>query len=115
MNEHVDLLKESVLLLYREPALGGMNAYGEVNLKNLVKKYRGLDAEGMRTMMELLVTFSKSEDLASSYISVGVLHALGMKDQVAEAYEWIKNKVDSGVFASHFDIGISLADHFIGN
>ena len=115
MDEHTDSLKESILQLYREPAIGLVNTYGEVNIKNLVKKYRGLDAVSMQQMMELLVDFSKSEDLASSYISVGVLHALGMKGKVAEAYEWAKNKVDSEVFTCHFDIGVSLADHFIGN
>jgi hypothetical protein len=114
MAEHVEMLKESVLLLYREPAIGTVNSFGEINIKNLVKKYQGLDADGMRLMMGLLVDFSKAEDLAASYISVGVMHALGMKGPVAEAYEWAKNKSDSEMFTSHFDIGISLADHFIG-
>lgn len=114
MDNHVDLLKESILLLYREPAIGAENSFGEVNIKNLVKKYQGLDADGMRLMMALLVDFSKTEDLAASYISVGVLHALGMKGPVAEAYEWAKNQGDAEMFARHFDIGISLADHFIG-
>ena len=111
-----NLLKEGVLRLYREPVIGAGygNTYGEENIKNLVKKYRSLNPADMQVMMDLLVDYSKSSDLASSYVSVGVLHALGMSSKVDEAYEWAKTMEDSNTFKSHFDIGKSLADHFIG-
>lgn len=89
--------------------------YGEENIKNLVKKYRSLNPVDMQTMLELLVDYSKSNDLASSYVSVGVLHALGMNNRVDEAYEWAQTVDDSNMYISHFDIGKSLADHFIGD
>ena len=114
---NANILKEDVLRLYREPVIGGGygNMYGEENIKNLVKKYRSLNPTDMPLMMELLVDFSKSNDLSASYVSVGVLHALGMKNKVDEAYEWAKTATDSKLIASHFDIGKALASHFIGN
>ncbi len=108
-------LEEDILRLYREPIVGAnyTNTYGEENLVNLVNKYRSLLPEEMAIMRELVATFSQSPDLASSYVSVGVLRALGMNDQVAEAYTWAKSQENSGQITSHFDIGVSLADHFI--
>ncbi len=108
-------LEEDILRLYREPIVGAnyTNTYGEENLVNLVTKYRSLLPEEMAIMRELVTTFSQSPDLTSSFVSVGVLHALGMQDQVAEAYTWAKSQENSGQITSHFDIGVSLGDHFI--
>ena len=108
-------LEEDILRLYREPIVGAnyTNSYGEENLVNLVKKYRSLLPEEMAIMRELVTTFSQSPDLTSSFVSVGILHALGMQDQVAQAYTWAKSQENSGHITSHFDIGVSLADHFI--
>ena len=88
------------------------NSYGEENIQSLVNLYRGLDEKGMRQMMEMFADFSKSGDLATSYISVAVLHALGMKDKVNAAYQWAQSQDDAISLARHFDIGISLADYF---
>lgn len=109
------LLEEDILRLYREPIVGAnyTNTYGEENLINLVNKYRSLSAEEMDFMRELVTDFSQSPDLSSSYVSVGVLHALGMSKQVEEAYSWAKSQDNGGQIISHFDIGKSLADHFI--
>jgi hypothetical protein len=108
-------LEEDILRLYREPIVGANynNTYGEENLINLVNKYRSLSSEEMKFMQELLAGYSQSPDLASSYVSVGVLHALGFSQQVEEAYAWAQTQDNSGQFTSHFDIGKSLADHFI--
>jgi len=109
------LLEEDILRLYREPIVGANynNTYGEENLVNLVNKYRSLSPEEMEFMQELVTGFSQSPDLASSYVSVGVLHALGFSRQVEEAYAWAQTQENSGQVTSHFDIGKSLADHFI--
>jgi len=109
------LLEEDILRLYREPIVGANynNSYGEENLVNLVNKYRSLAPKEMKFMQELVAGYSQSPDLASSYVSVGVLHALGFKEQVEEAYAWAQTQDNSGQIASHFDIGKSLADHFI--
>ena len=108
-------MEEETLRFYREPAVGSSNSnsYGEENIKNLVNQYRGLDEEGMRRMLEMVADFSKSGDLATSYISVAVLHALGVQEKVREAYEWAQTQEDKNSFTRHFDIGISLADYFI--
>lgn len=108
-------LEEDILRLYREPIVGANynNSYGEENLVNLVNKYRSLSPEEMEIMQELVIGYSQSPDLASSYVSVGVLHALGLSGRVEEAYTWAKSQDNSGQITSHFDIGISLADHFI--
>ena len=45
-------------------------------------------------MQGLIVSYSKSPDLATSFVSVGVLHALGMSDEVEEAYLWAKELDD---------------------
>ena len=107
-------MEEEALRFYREPAVGSSNSnsYGEENIKNLVNLYRGLNVEGMRRMTEMVADFSKSGDLATSYISVAVLHALGMKGKVSAAYEWAQKQEDAISLARHFDIGISLADYF---
>lgn len=109
------LLEEDILRLYREPIVGANynNSYGEENLVNLVDKYRSLMSEEMEFMRELVKGYSQSPDLASSYVSVGVLHALGFSQQVEEAYAWAQTQDNSGHITSHFDIGKSLADHFI--
>lgn len=114
MNEMNNDLKEEILRLYYEPALGSttQNSYGEENIKNLVNKYRELNEDEMRQMGEMVAAFSTSGELMSSFVSVAVLHALGMKGSVDEAYEWAKNREDESAFTSHFDIGVSLADHF---
>jgi hypothetical protein len=109
------ILEEDILRLYREPIVGAnyTNTYGEENLVNLVHKYRSLMPDEMEFMRELVTGFSQSPDLASSYVSVGVLHALGFSEQVEGAYAWAKTQDNSGQITSHFDIGKSLADHFI--
>jgi hypothetical protein len=109
------LLEEDILRLYREPIVGANynNTYGEENLINLVNKYRSLSPEEMKFMQELVAGYSQSPDLGSSYVSVGVLHALGFSQHVEAAYIWAKTQDNSGQVTSHFDIGKSLADHFI--
>jgi hypothetical protein len=115
MSTDYRLLEEDILRLYREPIVGANynNTYGEENLVNLVNKYRSLSPEEMKFMQELVTGYSQSPDLASSYVSVGVLHALGFSQQVEAAYAWAQSQDNSGQFTSHFDIGKSLADHFI--
>ena len=115
MSTDYRLLEEDILRLYREPIVGANynNTYGEENLMNLVNKYRSLSPEEMKFMQELVTGYSQSPDLASSYVSVGVLHALGFSQQVEAAYTWAQTQDNSGQVTSHFDIGKSLADHFI--
>ena len=114
MSESTITLEEDVLDLYRSPIIGASynNTYGEENIKSLVEKYRSLDEGKMRVMQNLVVSFSKSPDLATSFVSVGVLHALGMSDEVEEAYLWAKELDDKEKFIHHFDIGKSLAEYF---
>ena len=66
----------------------------------------------MRIMQGLVVSYSKSPDLATSFVSVGVLHALGMSREVEEAYQWAQSLDDKEKFIHHFDIGKSLAEYF---
>ena len=115
MTETSDSLDEEIYHLYQEPAIGSgyANMYGEENLLGLVKKYRSLNAKDQARMRELVVSFSESIDLASSFVSVAVLHALGMDDAVKKAYRLVESRDDAESFQRHFDIGISLADHFI--
>ena len=115
MSESIPTLKEDVLHLYREPSIGATytNTYGEENIRNLVGKYRSLSAEGMREMRDLVITYSKSPDLTASFISVGVLHALGMPEEVREAYRWAEKLDEAERFTHHFDIGKSVAEHFV--
>ena len=106
-------LEEEVLHLYQNPMIGASytNTYGEENIQNLVGKYRNLREQ--EAMMDMLIRFSRSTDLATCFISVGVLHALGKNEDVQEAYRWAKNQEDPARIISHFDIGKSVADYFI--
>jgi len=115
MSMDQNVLEEDILRLYREPIVGAnyTNSYGEENLVNLVNKYRSLAPEETQFMQELVAGYSQSPDLASSYVSVGVLHALGFNEHVDKAYAWAASQDNSGQITSHFDIGKSLADHFI--
>ncbi len=114
MNDANNFLTDQILALYREPAIGSSysNTYGEENIRTLVEKYRALDESEMVTMLGMVVDFSQSPDLASSFISVGVLHAIGKNQEVEQAYQWAKAQEEAASFISHFDIGKSLADHF---
>ena len=114
MPDSISTLKEDVLNLYREPSIGATyaNTYGEENIRNLVGKYRSLSDEGMREMRHLVIAYSKSSDLAASFISMGVLHALGMAEEVEEAYCWAEDLDEAERFTHHFDIGKSVAEHF---
>ena len=107
-------MKEEILHLYQEPAIGASytNTYGEENICNLLSKYRSLDNAGMQQMMKMVADFSQSTDLATSFVSVGVLHALGENEVVAEAYQWANTQEDAQRIISHFDIGKSVADYF---
>lgn len=115
MSDPQEELKEEVLRLYREPIVGAnyANSYGEENLVNLVNKYKSLSAEDMEFMRDLVSGYSQSEDLACSYVSVAVLHALGLNEQVHQAYQWAASQDNSQHITSHFDIGKSLAEHFL--
>jgi hypothetical protein len=107
-------LEEEILELYRSPIIGASynNTYGEENVKSLVEKFRELDEQKSQIMQGLVVLYSKSPDLATSYVSVAVLHALGMSKNVQEAYLWAKGLDESETFIHHFDIGKSLAEYF---
>ncbi|MEE3253640.1 MAG: hypothetical protein VX227_05145 [Nitrospinota bacterium] len=107
-------MEEEILHLYQEPAIGASysNTYGEENIHNLLKKYRSLDNADMKQMMKMVVNFSQSTDLATSFVSVGVLHALGENEGVAEAYRWANTQEDAQRIINHFDIGKSVADYF---
>lgn len=107
-------MREEILHLYQEPAIGASytNTYGEENIRNLLNKYHSLDNDGMKKMIKMVVDFSQSTDLATSFVSVGVLHALGENEVVEEAYRWADTQKDSQRIISHFDIGRSVADYF---
>ena len=107
-------MEEEILHLYQEPAIGASytNTYGEENICNLLDKYSSLDNRDMQKMMDMLINFSQSTDLATSFISVGVLHALGQNEGVAEAYSWANKQEDAERIISHFEIGKSVADYF---
>jgi hypothetical protein len=108
-------LEEEILHLYQEPGIGASytNTYGEENIQSLVKKYRSLKDQGMQEMLEMLIRFSQSSDLATCFVSVGVLHALGKNEDVQKAYRWAETQEDPAQIISHFDIGKSVADYFI--
>ncbi len=108
-------LEEEILHLYQEPGIGASytNTYGEENIQRLVGKYRSLKDEGMEEMLEMVIRFSQSSDLATCFVSVGVLHALGKNEDVEKAYEWAETQEDKARIISHFDIGKSVADYFI--
>ena len=105
-------LEEEILHLYQEPMIGASytNTYGEENIQNLVGKYRGLNEP--KEMLDMLIRFSQSTDLATCFVSVGVLHALGKNEDVQEAYRWAETQEDSARIINHFDIGKSVADYF---
>lgn len=108
-------LDEEVLHLYQEPAIGSgfSNMYGEENIVKLVAKYRGLNDKDKVRMQELVVGFSESFDLSASLVSVAVLHALGMERAVHNAYRLAEARDDAQSIKHHYDIGLSLAEHFI--
>jgi hypothetical protein len=114
VTESTVMLEEEVLRLYREPIIGASysNTFGEENIKNLVHMYRELEEEKMRIMRTFLASFSKSSDLATSFVSVGVLHALGMKKELDDVYQWAQGLDDKERFMHHFAIGKSLAEYF---
>ncbi|UCD12057.1 MAG: hypothetical protein JSU88_02940 [Nitrospinaceae bacterium] len=116
MTDSPDALESEILHLYQEPGIGASyhNTYGEVNIQALVDKYRSLPPEGMERMLEMVIGFSTSPDLSSSFVSVGVLHALGRIREVDMAYRWAENREDGQRITSHFDIGVSIAKHFSG-
>ena len=107
-------MEEEILHLYQEPAIGASytNTYGEENIRNLLNKYHSLDNEGRQQMMKMVVNFSQSTDLATSFVSVGVLYALGQNEGVAEAYSWANTQEDAERIINHFEIGKSVADYF---
>ena len=114
MSESTTTLEEEVLEHYRSPIIGASynNTFGEGNIQSLVEKCRNLDKKQMRIMQGLVVSYSKSPDLATSFVSVGVLHALGMSREVEDAYQWAQSLDDKEKFIHHFDIGKSLAEYF---
>jgi hypothetical protein len=114
MTDSTLTLEEEILDLYRSPIIGASynNTFGEENIKSLVEKYIKLDDEKMRIMQGLVISCSKSPDLATSYVSVAVLHALEMSENVEEAYLWAKGLDESETFIHHFDIAKSLAEYF---
>ena len=107
-------MEEAILSLYQEPGIGASytNTYGEENIRNLINMYHSLDDSGMQQMIKMVLNFSQSTDLATSFVSVGVLHALGKNEGVAEAYRWAKTQEDAQRIISHFEIGKSVADYF---
>ncbi|MFQ5672208.1 MAG: hypothetical protein ACE5G9_03860 [Nitrospinales bacterium] len=106
-------LEEEIARLYNEPIIGAsyFNTYGEENIKNLVEKYHRLAGSDVSAMLEMIKGFAKSGDLNSCFVSVGVLHGLGMTRDVEEAYRWAQTQEDPQLFTSHFDIGRSIAEH----
>jgi hypothetical protein len=108
-------LEEEVLQLYQVPGIGASytNTYGEENIQSLVEKYRSLKDDSIQEMLEMIIRFSQSSDLATCFVSVGVLHALGKNEDVQKAYKWAENQEDPARIISHLDIGKSVADYFI--
>ena len=88
MTKTSDSLDEEILHLYQEPVIGSgySNMFGEENIVKLVEKYCSLNDAGQARMRDLVVGFSESMDLSSSFVSVAVLHALGMESAVQNAY-----------------------------
>ena len=103
------------MILYQEPGIGAsyINTYGEENIQSLVDKYSSLKGESMKEMLEMVIIFSKSNDLAICLVSVGVLHALGKNEDVQQAYRWAETQENSTRIINHLDIGRSVADYFI--
>ena len=117
MNETRPKLEEQILSLYHEPVIGSgyANLYGEENMMRLVEKYQSLEKEDQDWMKTLLADYSLSSDLATSLVSVGVLHALGDRDGVDAAYSKARVRDDASSVIHHFDIGKSLAEHFLSD
>jgi len=107
-------LEDEISELYEEPGIGAsnINTYGEENIRSLLEKYNGLNDSDSETMLNLVKSFSLSEDLGSSFVSVAVLHALGKSEDVEEAENAAKKRSDSDLFLNHFEIGKSIADYF---
>ena len=107
-------MEEEILRLYQEPGIGASytNTYGEENIRNLLNMYHSLDDAGMQQMIKMVLNFSQSTDLATSFVSVGVLHALEQNEGVAEAYRWANTQEDDQRIISHFEIGKTVADYF---
>ncbi len=107
-------LEEEISELYEEPGIGAsnINTYGEENIKSLLEKYKGLNQSDSEIMLKMVQEFSLSEDLASSFVSVAVLHALGKSEDVQKAESAAKDRSDSDLFLNHFEIGKSIADYF---
>ncbi len=110
-------LEEKILSLYHEPVIGSgyANQFGEENMVRLVETYRALNEADRVQMTALVADYSLSPDLATSLVSVGVLHALGDRERVAAAYDKARQRDDATSVIHHFDIGKSLAEHFIIN
>ena len=106
-------MEDEISNLYIHPAIGASNTntYGEENIKNLLEKYRSLKEPDSEKMIEIVKVYSQSGDLISSFVSVAVLHALGMNEEVDAAYDWAKTQNDARLYSSHFDIGIYIADY----
>ncbi len=107
-------LEDEVSELYEEPGIGAsnINTYGEENIRSLLEKYKGLDQSDSEVMLKMIQEFSLSEDLASSFVSVAVLHALGKSEDVQKAENMAKKRNDPDLFLNHFEIGKSIADYF---
>ena len=67
----------------------------------MVEKCRNLDEKKMLIMQGLVVSYSTSPDLATSFVSVSVLHALGMSREVEDAYQWAQSLDDREKFIHH--------------
>ena len=107
-------LEDEVTKLYEDPGIGAtnINTYGEENIRSLLKKFQGLNQGDSDIMLGMIRDFSLSEDLASSFVSVAVLHALGKSEDVQKAINVAKEREDSDLFLNHFEIGKSIADYF---
>ena len=62
-------MEEEILRLYQEPGIGASytNTYGEENIRNLLNMYHSLDDAGMQQMIQMVLNFSQSTDLATSF------------------------------------------------
>ncbi len=107
-------LEDEVSELYEEPGIGAsnINTYGEENIRGLLEKYKGLDSNDSLIMLKMVKEFSLSPDLASSFVSVAVLHALGKSEDVQAAEDLARKRTDSDLFLNHFEIGKSIADYY---
>ena len=106
-------LEEEISALYEEPGIGAsnINTYGEENIRSLLEKYKELNENDSEAMFNMLKDYSLSEDLASSFVSVAVLHALGKSQAVEEAFNLARTRSDADLFINHFEIGKSIADY----